>query len=291
MPLIRWLLDVQPLWDSPDEFNAALQHLPDATHAHITSYHRPSDRKLALASQLLQHLLVARNRHIPFPSVVITRHHCGLTGARPVYAGTNDGSDGLEYSVSHHGSLVALVSRLQKPQATAEEHGHVGVDVLEYADLPGYVSPTLASVVEWAEGFATSNVFTAGEMVGIRQTAATGDWGNVVKEVHLRWTVKEAYVKALGTGLAADLTAVETRMEGVRDRLEQDGRVRVEVWLGKSGERRRAEEWYVEVERLGGGRYCVGVATREEGLQQEERSGEWQWLDYNVDMLPYITKQ
>ncbi|KAJ6263300.1 1-acyl-sn-glycerol-3-phosphate acyltransferase [Drechslerella dactyloides] len=276
MPLIRWLLDVQPLWNSPDEFNAALHHLPATTHAHIQNYHRPSDRKLALASQLLQHLLVSRHLHIPFPAVSITRHHCSLPGARPVYG---DETNGIEYSVSHHGSVVALVSRLLPPKQTAEEEGSVGVDVLSYTEPPSYVHPNLSSALEWAEGFTEGGVFTSGEMEGIRAAAATDGWEAVVKEVHLRWAVKEAYVKALGTGLATDLTGVEARVEGVRALLEEEGRrAKVEVWLGREGQRRCAEGWYVEVERVGGagGRYCVALATRVEGLEEGEKGDAYQ---------------
>ncbi|KAK6341169.1 hypothetical protein TWF696_008255 [Orbilia brochopaga] len=287
MPLIRWLLNVQPLWNNPADYNAALQYLPASTHARIQSYHRQSDRKLALGSQLLQHLLVTRHRNTPFADVSITRHHCGLSGARPVFDGI-DGSDGLEYSVSHHGTVVALVSRLQPPRQTAKEEGSVGVDVLEYAELPSYVCPTLPGVVEWAEGFVDSGVFTHAEMMGVRDVARRDAWREVVKEVHLRWTVKEAFVKALGTGLATDLQAIEVRLEGVREQVEEGRRVPVEVWLGKEGEKRRADEWYFEIGLVAEGSNCVGVATRVEGLLEEEKSAEWQWLDYNADVLAYI---
>ncbi|KAK6517848.1 hypothetical protein TWF506_005024 [Arthrobotrys conoides] len=302
MPLIRWLLNVEPLWNTPEEFNQALNYLPLPTHEHILKYHRLNDQKLALGSQILQHLIVSRYRHIPFRDVRIVKHFGGITGGRPVFIGNSNGVEGLEYNVSHHGSVVGIISRLLPPKdggGGVDEGGGVGFDILEYEKRPHYVDGTLEGVKEWAGGFEEAKVFTGREM-GVIYAAGAASSGRseeekvegVVKAVHLNWVVKEAYVKAVGTGLVTDLTAVEFGLVGVGERVEAGQRVGdVEVWIG-GREKRRAGEWYFEVDRvvrdgLEGG-YCLAVVTRVEGLEVGDRRGAWEWLEYTADILPFI---
>ncbi|KAK6348385.1 hypothetical protein TWF718_006182 [Orbilia javanica] len=304
MPLIRWLLNVEPLWNTPEEFNEALNHLPTPTHENILKYRRPNDRKLALGSQILQHLIVCRYRHVPFRDVRIVRNFGGVTGGRPVFVGNKeDGVEGLEYNVSHHGSVVGIVSRLLPPKdggdedVDADEGGGVGVDVLEYEQRPHYVDASLEGVKEWAGGFGDADVFTSREMGVINAAALSGmsegeKMEGVVKAVHLNWVLKEAYVKAVGTGLVTDLTAVEFGLVGVVGLVDDGVRVGdVEVWVG-GREKRRAREWYFEVERVGRsgleGGYCLAVVTRVEGLEEGDRKGSWEWLEYVEDILPVI---
>ncbi|KAK6519609.1 hypothetical protein TWF281_003431 [Arthrobotrys megalospora] len=299
MPLIRWLLNVEPLWNTPDEFNETLNYLPASTHEHVLKFLRPIDRKLALGSQILQHLIVCKYRNIPFRDVRIVRNFGGIKGGRPVFIGGDNGGEGLEYNVSHHGSVVGIVSRLLPPKEDGKEDegGGIGVDILEYEKRPHYVEGTLQGVKEWADGFGEAKVFTGREMGVVHAAAWKGvnveeKVEGVVKAVHLNWVVKEAYVKAVGTGLVTDLTAVEFGLVGVGDGIESGERVRdIEVWIG-GRERRRATEWYFEVERVVGEGlaegYCVAVVTRAEGLEDEDRMGVWEWLQYEGDILPIL---
>ncbi|KAF3938292.1 hypothetical protein ABW19_dt0207671 [Dactylella cylindrospora] len=313
MPLIRWLLNVEPLWNTPEEFTATLNRLPPSIHPHILKFFHLSDRKLSLASQLLQHLLISKHRSIPFPSVSITRNHAGITGGRPVYPGDPTlGTQGLEYNVSHHGCVIAIVSRLDAPKDLEDGNvgGGIGVDILEYEVRPKYVEGNMEAVMGWAEGFEEGEVFTAREMRGVRKAVAEVEIGGgykagqeieeekmkaVVRGLHVNWTLKEAYVKAVGTGLVTDLTAVEFDVAGIAGRLEKGRTSEVVVWLGKGLERRKGEEWYFEVEkvRVPGvegveGGYCVAIATKAEGLEEEEKKGEWVWLDWERDVMPFI---
>ncbi|KAF3911596.1 hypothetical protein AA313_de0200304 [Arthrobotrys entomopaga] len=340
MPLIRWLLNVDPLWNTPDEvnpppqilihfniikfkvtsltikkFTKALNYLPPSTHQNIQNYHRPSDRKLALASQLLQHLIVSKYRNIPFRHVTIVRNFGGIRGGRPVFLGDPAvGIHGLEYNVSHHGTVVAITSRLEPPVESSSGNnsggkedggGGIGVDVLQYEKRPGYIDGNLGAVMEWVDGFEAGEVFTKGEMNGARGAAAAargegeeGKMREVVKAVHLNWALKEAYVKAVGTGLVTDLTAVDFEVDGVCEVVDRGERSReVKVWLGKGAGRRRGDEWYIEVERVRTsegveeeeeGSYCVAMATKADGLKAEDKNGDWQWLDYEADVVPFI---
>ncbi|EPS40299.1 hypothetical protein H072_5899 [Dactylellina haptotyla CBS 200.50] len=303
MPLIRWLLNVEPLWNTPEEFTQTLNYLPSSTHSHVLKYFRPSDRKLALGSQILQHLLVSKFRNIPFRDVTIVRNFGGVQGGRPVFVGTDSGVEGLEYNVSHHGGVVAITSRLDPPREDGgggkDVGGGIGVDVADYEQRPRYIEGNLAAVFEWADGFEQGGVFTRWEMEGatggLRGMAGDeeGQMEEVVKGVHLNWAVKEAYVKAVGTGLVTDLTAVEFGLEGVKETLDSGERSRgVQLWLGKGAERREGSEWYFEVERVQRegleGRYCVAIATKAEGLSEEDRQGRWEWLDYEEGIEPVL---
>ncbi|EWC46960.1 hypothetical protein DRE_03722 [Drechslerella stenobrocha 248] len=314
--LTKWLLDVAPLWNTPEEFTATLHRLPPSTHAHVQSFHRLSDRKLALGSQLLQHLLVAHTRHIPFAAVRITRNHGGVSGARPVFLANNTTTtttattatsddntvEGLEYNVSHHGSVVAIATRgLPPSSADSHDEGSIGIDILLYDERPAHIPSHdgntkhddggLSGVLAWAEGFATADVLTASELGFMRAEAAAGATADeIVRTLHLHWALKEAYVKAVGTGLVTDLKAVEGRLRGVRERLEGGGVQEVEVWIGKEGAKKKLEGWHLEVEVVrpsAGERYCVALAVRD-GEGEESRRGEWRWLEYSNDVAKLI---
>jgi 4'-phosphopantetheinyl transferase len=115
----------------------------------------------------------------------------------------------LEFSVSHSGSCCMLAVRLDHP---------IGIDVEEVRDLPqaidiaqSYFAPAESSVLADLQGTARRDAFFA------------------------LWTHKEATVKGLGVGLAANLGRLEFD-------LDPDEGPRLAAW---DGDRSIAQRWSV----------------------------------------------
>ncbi|GMF11445.1 unnamed protein product [Phytophthora lilii] len=123
------------------------------------------------------------------------------------------------YNVSHHGTVVAIVS---------DARALVGVDVVRLTDRPRRQT----SVGEFFRAFAAH--FHASEWEYIRGAASTEDEDGQYARFYRLWSLKEAYIKAVGVGLGFSLL----RAEFVRaDARSED---RWELML--DGE--RASEWH-----------------------------------------------
>jgi len=282
-----------------------------------------------------------------FQSIKISRQD-DIPGGRPVYKTL---AKSLEYNVSHHGSLVAIVSRLEPPlpsssssasrsissvtsssstaaSSSSTSEGKIGVDVVYATDRPRYVKPGIHNLKEWVAGF--EGVFTPLELQVVEgaydRHCRNDDDGHgvqdgetaMIKALYKNWALKEAFVKAKGTGLVTDLVAVEFRgVEGFDDggggsvadtagavtnnttRVLENTRDRffgVEVYISsRDGERgiekwRRADEWYMEIERIMVGEvvYYLAVAAADaQGINDEERNKCWEFVDYRKDILSF----
>jgi 4'-phosphopantetheinyl transferase len=95
--------------------------------------------------------------------------------------------EGFNASISHAGDAVVFVS---------ERDLLCGVDL-----MPIELPPGAASEAELFQQLNT--VMTASEWTGIRQSASP------LRAFYQHWTVKEAYVKALGVGLGMELHRIE----------------------------------------------------------------------------------
>ena len=118
---LRWLLDVQPLWLAPigesqsaqstahwatgTAAQQALTLLTDDERVKALRFYRPNDAKLSLGSNLLKHRAIAVFCQVPWSEAVVSE------GAhkKPCYKPLTPNTRNLEFNVSHHGSLVALV--------------------------------------------------------------------------------------------------------------------------------------------------------------------------------------
>jgi 4'-phosphopantetheinyl transferase len=223
---------------------------------------------------------------------------------------------GLEYNVSHHGSLVAMASRLVAPKSDTDASvgGGVGVDVVQYAVRPRYVEPTLEEMKEWVNGFGEADVFTQEEMAVIHAAVArvNGEerkMKTMMSAMFANWALKEAYVKAVGTGLVTDLLAVDFKLEGLDMRMEQQNGTEsrgvqrkgdVQLHLGRGKEKRQDHKWHLEIERLEmedgveglsdeQKLYYVAVALERDQHLTEDIHGTWEWLDMGRDILPFMT--
>ncbi|XWS09283.1 hypothetical protein CRYUN_Cryun40dG0072500 [Craigia yunnanensis] len=183
----RWVVDISK-WDpSTNDFSFALSLLPQHHHSSITRFLKMDDRKRALISLLLQYALVHEVLGIPYQDIVIKRTPEGkpfLEYGRVCFDFPN-----FNFNVSHHGDYVAIAS---------EPLCLVGLDIVYH------MIPEKETVLEYIQNF--SSCFSSLEWDQII-TAGSGD--EVLTEFYRYWCLKEAYVKAIGSGLAYGLHKVE----------------------------------------------------------------------------------
>ncbi|KAK6929061.1 4'-phosphopantetheinyl transferase domain [Dillenia turbinata] len=183
----RWLVDISKWNPSEDDFAFALSLLPQHEHCFITRYLKTEDRKRALVSRLLQYALVHEVLGIPFDEIIIKRTFEG----KPYLD-----SDKLKlefpnfnFNASHHGDFVAIAS---------EPLCLVGLDIVSQF-VPGH--ETIPKFIQDFSPYYSSSEWT--EILNAR----TPD--EMLCEFYKYWALKEAYVKAIGTGVGYRMDRVE----------------------------------------------------------------------------------
>lgn len=183
----RWLVNISQ-WDpSPNEFSIAMSVLPQQDHSSITRFLKIEDRKRALVSRLLQYALAHQVIGIPFDEIIINRTAEG----KPYLEShkKNVKFPNFNFNVSHHGDYVAIAS---------EPICLVGLDIVS-CFIPGK-----ETVLEFIHNF--SSYFSSLEWEKIVNAGSDDD----ILDVFFRyWCLKEAFVKALGTGVGYKLDHVE----------------------------------------------------------------------------------
>lgn len=274
------------------QFAEALSLLPSSVRPSVTKFYFPADRKLALGSQLLQRFVVSKvysdgkpSDKIPtLASVPIIRD---AESGRPFYHMPSSHVDQewvlRDYNVSHHnpksasGSapcLVILVARV-----TAATAGpsllRIGVDLVPTVHSRGTSSPT-----SFLETFRDADVFTAHETKNIHSPSNEED---KIKMLFLHWALKEAYCKAVGTGLVTNLLAIDFR--GVRLDVVEKGARDTQVKVFVDGVVK--DEWMLEIGQLLGGHYVAIAADSWSAEETKEEKGEWLWINFKEDILKY----
>ncbi|KAF3950079.1 hypothetical protein CMV_024122 [Castanea mollissima] len=212
----RWVVDVSK-WDpSPHDFCSVLSLLPQHQRSFVTRFVRMEDRKRALVSQLLQYALVHEVLGIPFDEITINRT---LEG-KPYLGNDNAGLEfpNFNFNVSHHGDYVAIAS---------EPLCLVGLDIVSY-DIP-----PKETVLEFIQNF--SSYFSSLEWDNI---VNAGSCDGILAEFYRYWCLKEAYVKAIGSGLAYGLDKVEflhTRWTNISVKINGEDTREWRFWLFELG--------------------------------------------------------
>ncbi|XP_038710584.1 L-aminoadipate-semialdehyde dehydrogenase-phosphopantetheinyl transferase-like isoform X2 [Tripterygium wilfordii] len=150
-------------------------------------YVRMEDRKRALVSRLLQYALVHELLGIRYGEIIINRT---LEG-KPYLECDKVGIEfpNFNFNVSHHGDFVAIAS---------EPLCLVGLDIV------CCVTPCKETIQEFIQNF--SSYFSSLEWDNI---LSAGTCEEILVEFYKYWCLKEAYVKAIGSGLVYGLDKVE----------------------------------------------------------------------------------
>lgn len=214
----RWVVDISK-WDpTPHDFSFALYLLPQRHHSSIIKYVKLEDRKRALVSLLLQYALVHQVLGIPFEEITINRTIEG----KPYLESDKAGMDfpNFNFNVSHHGDYVAIAS---------EPLCLVGLDIVSCA------IPLRETIPEFVQNF--SSYFSSFEWDNILNAGASDE---ILIEFYRYWCLKEAYVKAIGIGVAYGLDKVEFHHTGwgnISVKIDGETMTEWKFWLFELGKR------------------------------------------------------
>lgn len=260
----------------------------------MTRFHFPADRKLALGSQLLQRFVIAKvysdgkpsDKMPTLASISIIRD---AESGRPSYhvPSSHEGQEWVlrDYNVSHHNPkstsasasdpcLVILVARVTAA-TSAPSLLRIGVDLVPTAHSRGTSSPA-----SFLESFRDVGVFTAREIKNIFSPSNEED---KVKLLFLNWAMKEAYCKAVGTGLVTNLLAIDFR-EIKLDVVESGTRdTQVKVFVDDVAE----DHWMLEIGKLLDGHYVAIAADYWSIEEGGEVDGAWVWISIKEDILKH----
>ncbi|KAL9012716.1 MAG: hypothetical protein Q9173_002527 [Seirophora scorigena] len=210
--IFRWILDVQLEWPCPDAIKSGRDAAPrwaleeDTRHAlgllpikereKVLQFYHIRDAKLSLGSQLLKHCAITRTCSVPWAGSTISKDQ----KHKPCYLSPGENGKQMEFNVSHHGSLVALVG-------CAGGGIQLGVDLVQVdagKDIPKVRQEGWTS---WVDTYAS--VFSSREvqdMVSWEPSAplSTDDMLTAkLRHFYAHWCLKEAYVKMTGEALMA----------------------------------------------------------------------------------------
>ncbi|CAK9149212.1 unnamed protein product [Ilex paraguariensis] len=187
MGVQRWLVDISQWNPSPHDFSFAVSILPESEHSSITRFVKMEDRKRALASRLLQYALVHEILRLPFDEITIKRTVEGKPYLESDKVNLN--FPNFNFNVSHHGDYVAIAS---------EPVCLVGLDIV------CHFLPEKETVPEFIQNF--SAYFSTLEWNDIINP---GNCDEMLNKFYRYWSLKEAYIKAIGTGVGYRLDSVE----------------------------------------------------------------------------------
>lgn len=182
-----------------------------------------------------------------------------------------------DFNTTHHNprspgekEIVALAARLSP--------GRIGIDI----------TPTLherGDTRKFVDTFKDADVFTSAEWAKI---SSYDKYSDRARSLYLHWALKEAYVKAVGTGLVTDLTAVEWRGVELFDLEKEKKWLGARVWV--NGDERK--DWWSEVSfwdgtKQNGEGFYLALVTDREGLDLEDEEADnvrFVELDFQSDI-------
>ena len=211
-PVFRWLLDVNHLWSSPaiagskgqstadwangHDARKALDLLSSDEQAKVLRFYHIRDAKLCLGSSLLKRSAITKTCQVSWREIVVGEDH----NRKPCFKPITPTDTPIEFNVSHHGTLVALVGcagRLRK----------LGVDIVQVnfeRDAPAVKKDGLRA---WLQVYEV--VFSDREIADMdEQPPSDGSdmdrWILAkLRNFYAHWCLKEAYLKMVGEALLA----------------------------------------------------------------------------------------
>lgn len=209
--VIRWLLDVEELWPTPNESSGrqstaqwatgkdaqyALNLLSSGERDKVLRFYFPNDAKLCLGSCLLKRRAITELCGVPWSDAIVGED----SNRKPCYRPVGWGDKRLEFNVSHHGTLVALV-------ACAGESTRLGVDIARMNWQKDSLMVMKDGFESWTNTYEA--VFSDREIKDIARFVPSPRKGSSeeiqakLRHFYAHWCLKEAYVKMTGEALLA----------------------------------------------------------------------------------------
>jgi 4'-phosphopantetheinyl transferase len=170
----------------PSEFVTLVDCLLPHEREKIMKYRLDQDRKRSLFSTLLQRKTIRDKLLCDDDDFEIRR----TTEAKPFPVSKNREVGNWNYNVSHHGPYVGIVSH---------EDYITGADIVQLTARKSWMK----GAISYIEMFHAQ--FTPGESRAAKSCATDTER---YKHFFVNWSLKEAYVKAVGRGLGMDLQAL-----------------------------------------------------------------------------------
>ncbi|KAL5731226.1 hypothetical protein ACHQM5_003975 [Ranunculus cassubicifolius] len=173
-----WLVDISQWNPSREQFSFILSTLPSHEHSSITRFIHFIDQKRSLVSRLLQYSLIHQLTNLPFDKIIINR----TVESKPYFEHTPN----FNFNTSHDGDYVGIVS---------EPFFIIGLDIVSL------ITPKQETPIEFVQNFVSH--FTSNEWEDII------GGGDVMSQFCRYWCLKEAFIKAIGSGLGFTLRRLE----------------------------------------------------------------------------------
>lgn len=204
--VFRWLLDVKDLWPeldasgkpttstkewgSSNDVEPTLNLLPPEEKAKVLRFYFIRDAKLCLGSCLLKHHAITFVCHVPWAETVISADENG----KPCYKPTDPKGKTLEFNVSHHGTLVAMVG-------CTDHRIKMGVDIVQMNFEKDFtaVKSDKGGFPVWVKTY--ESVFSDREVAEISgyippmASELRSEIKAKLRHFYAHWCLKEAYVK------------------------------------------------------------------------------------------------
>lgn len=246
MAPLAWFVDIQPLLSTGTcaEKQKLLLMLPSHEQLQVSRFLNEKHALLALLSRLLQRTLIHLQLNIPYQDIEISRSQ----GQKPHLSRATMKQYNVpsewNYNVSHDGTLVVIVS---------DDVDLVGVDIV---DLQRPQILNSAGKIGLYHSF--KNRFTDSEwayiMEATNQTEST-------RRLYELWSLKEAYIKAVGVGMKLELQKCEFKHCEINENDHKIGwRMRLEGRICK--------EWQYHSNKLNE-RYIVSIAMGSQSFNSE----------------------
>ena len=210
--VFRWLLNVDQIWQVPNngdekshstalwatnpEVKKALELLPSQEQAKVLRFYRPHDAKLSLGSNLLKHKAIVETCNVPWKDSFVGED----SNRKPCYKPSDPVKPTMEFNVSHHGTLVALVG-------CSGKNTKLGVDIVQMNWEKDYPTVVKGGFENWANTYEM--VFSDREIRDIVNYTKAGssdtkeDIRIKLRHFYAHWCLKEAYIKMTGEALLA----------------------------------------------------------------------------------------
>ena len=212
--VFRWLLDVKDLWPELDvngksttstaewgsskDVEQILNLLSSAERLQVLRFYFIRDAKLSLGSFLLKHHAITFACHVPWADSVISKDK----NHKPCYKPSDPQGKTVEFNVSHHGTLVAMV-------CCTDYNTKMGVDIVQMNFERDFaaVQSNNGGFPTWVKTYEA--VFSDREVAEIADYIPSTDLDvrskirAQLRHFYAHWCLKEAYVKMTGEALSA----------------------------------------------------------------------------------------
>ncbi|KAK3363274.1 hypothetical protein B0T25DRAFT_526868 [Lasiosphaeria hispida] len=215
--LVQWILDTRTWWPEATETrqlethaSRALALLPAAERTSALKYYHVRDAKMAIASSLLKHFVIAKLvPSVPWHATTITRD----ARTKPIYLDPSTGLSPVSFNVTHQAGIVALIGAAQPPALPVE----LGIDIVSPAERrardhsliqsdgwPRFVDMHADVFAPQEASYLKYQVLSAVPGLVPRGAAPDAVVDAKLRAFYALWALREAYVKMTGEALLAE---------------------------------------------------------------------------------------